>query len=149
MDKKIKILMTGSGAPGWVPLYKCLKDTKLDLEIYGCDLFKQTAGAFYAKKHFKVPRGDDPNYINTLLDLVVKEKINIILPITDPELLPISKNINLFKRNGILIPISDYELIRGNIKLYISEKPMPRGNYTTILVVLSSLDNYLSIILHF
>jgi len=107
--KNIRILLTGSGAPGWVPIYKCLIVANKQLEIYGCDINSQTAGSFYAKKHFTVPPGTDSSYIYTILKLAIKEKIDVILPITDAEILPLSQNISTFKQYDILIPVSSPE----------------------------------------
>src|SRR5258706_15546227 len=110
-DKTLKILLTGSGAPGCVTIYKCLTRRNINIEIYGCDTKKQTAGSFYAKKHFTVPDGSDTNYISKILNLCEKEKIDILLPITDSELLPLSKNKVMFKKHGINIAISDSKAI--------------------------------------
>lgn len=113
--KNIRILLTGSGAPGWVPIYKCLLAGNKQLEIYGCDINSQTAGSFYAKKHFTVPSGTDPTYIAALIKLAIKEKIDVILPITDAELLPLSENISKFKQHNILIPVSSPESLETSL----------------------------------
>ncbi len=105
----IRVLLTGSGAPGWLPIYKCLKNNNgRTIEVYGCDISRQTAGSYYAIKHFQVKKGDDPNFIPYLLKIVRKEKIDIILPITDPELLPLAKNIKLFEKNNVKVAVSSY-----------------------------------------
>jgi carbamoyl-phosphate synthase large subunit len=108
-----KILITGSGAPGWVPIYKCLKNNgdKRPFEIYGCDLVSQTAGSFYAQKHFQVPKGEDKNYTETLLNLAVKEKIDIIVPLSDPEFFALAESRQKFFDRGIKISVSDYHSV--------------------------------------
>lgn len=110
--KKLRILLTGSGAPGWISIYKCLEAADKNLEILSCDVSLNTTGTYLAKKSFTVPMGSNPKYINKLLSLCVKEKIDIVLPITDAELLPLAKHADDFKKKGIIIPISSYSALQ-------------------------------------
>jgi len=105
---KICILLTGGGAPGWISLYKCLKAADKNLEILSCDVSPNTTGAYLAEKSFVVPMGNNPKYIDALLSLCVEQKVDIILPITDAELLPLAKKADDFKKKGIIVPISSY-----------------------------------------
>jgi len=118
----IKVLLTASGAPGWVPIYKCLKtNNERKIEVYGCDVSKHTAGSYYAKKHFQVEMGSEPNFTSHLLDIAKKENIDIILPIADPELLPLAENIELFKKNNIKVAISSHQSLKiatNKLKLF-------------------------------
>jgi len=52
--------------------------------------------------------GNNPKYIDALLSLCVEQKVDIILPITDAELLPLAKKADDFKKKGIIVPISSY-----------------------------------------
>ncbi|MGA2911348.1 MAG: ATP-grasp domain-containing protein [Candidatus Levyibacteriota bacterium] len=104
--RELKILLTGSGAPGWVSIYRCLKAADRNLEILGCDISSKTAGGYIAKKSFTVSPGNSPKYIGELLSLCVKEKVDVVLPITDAELLPLAKKSGLFEKKGIKICVS-------------------------------------------
>jgi carbamoyl-phosphate synthase large subunit len=110
--KKIRILLTGGGAPGWISIYKCLKSTDKNLEILSCDVSPNTTGAYLAEKSFTVPMGNNSKYIDALLSLCVKQKVDIVLPITDAELLPLAKHVDVFKKKGITIPISSYSSLQ-------------------------------------
>jgi carbamoyl-phosphate synthase large subunit len=109
---KTRILLTGGGAPGWISIYKCLKSADKNLEILSCDVFLNTTGTYLAEKSFVVPMGNDPKYIDALLSLCVKQKVDIVLPITDAELLPLAKHADVFKKKGITIPISSYSSLQ-------------------------------------
>nr|WP_315212122.1 ATP-grasp domain-containing protein [uncultured Flavobacterium sp.] len=64
--------------------------------------------------YFKVVRVTKSNYIEELLKLVLANNIKIIIPTIDTELLILSQNIDLFKKYGVEIVISDYE----NVKVF-------------------------------
>jgi carbamoyl-phosphate synthase large subunit len=104
--KKLRILLTGSGAPGWISIYKCLKFADKNIEILASDASLETTGRYIAKKSFVVPLGNSPKYIKALLTLCVKEKVDIVLPITDTELLPLAKHLDLFEKKGIKVCVS-------------------------------------------
>ena len=69
------------------------------------------APAIYdADKYYIVPRITDSNYINVILDICKKEKINGILSLIDPELSLIAYNKTLFEEIGVTLIGSSYEL---------------------------------------
>lgn len=61
---------------------------------------------------FKVPRVTEPNYIEFLLKLVFDNNIKLIIPTIDTELLILSQNIETFKKVGVDIVISDFEIMK-------------------------------------
>ncbi len=60
---------------------------------------------------FTIPRVDNENYINSILDLCIKKEIKIVIPTIDTELLVLSDSKELFLLNNIHIIISDFDLI--------------------------------------
>jgi carbamoyl-phosphate synthase large subunit len=60
---------------------------------------------------FTIPRVDNENYINSILELCIKKEIKIVIPTIDTELLVLSDSKELFLLNNIHIVISDFELI--------------------------------------
>jgi carbamoylphosphate synthase large subunit len=89
LDKKHKILVTGSGCPGWYSVYQSLNVYK-PLSLIGCDIHPNTSGALLADKHYVVSKGDDSRYLIDIKKLVEEEEIDCIIPLTDPELIPLS-----------------------------------------------------------
>lgn len=106
----LNILMTGAGSPGFPGILKSLKQVKeRKIKIIGTDMKKEVAGFYLADKHYVVPPGDSPNYINTIKKIVKKEKIDIVLPLTTNELIPLSKNKDEIEKLGTKVLVSDYE----------------------------------------
>ena len=60
---------------------------------------------------FTIPRVDDENYIDSILELCIKKEIKLVIPTIDTELLILARAIKLFLLNKIQIVISDFDLI--------------------------------------
>jgi len=67
---------------------------------------------FFAHKHYRVPLVNDPNYLGVLECIADKEKIGLVIPTIDQELLLWSKNKENFEKKGIFVSISPSETIR-------------------------------------
>ena len=74
-----------------------------------------SSAAHLADGFFKVPDLSSPNYINELLNICIENKIVLLIPTFDPELLALSQNEELFKKNGITIVISSTDFINKTI----------------------------------
>ncbi|MFH1582610.1 MAG: ATP-grasp domain-containing protein [bacterium] len=135
LKRPIKVLLTASGGPGWVSMYKCLKNNgERELKVYGCDVSEHTAGSYYAEKHFQVEMGSDPKFIPHLLKIAQKEHIDIILPTVDSELLPLAKNIELFKKNNVKVAVSNPQSLKivtnkANLFKFLQDNNLPSPKY--------------------
>ena len=101
------VLVTGAGAPGAPGIIKALREKGI-YTIFSCDVVDETAGKHLSDGYFTVPRGDNENYIEELLNNCINHKINIVFPITTKELIPLSKHKDVFRNKGIEIIVSDY-----------------------------------------
>lgn len=61
--------------------------------------------------YFFLPRVTDSNYIEKLLELCIREKIGLVVPTIDTELLTIAANKHLFSTYGISLAVSDFLLV--------------------------------------
>lgn len=61
--------------------------------------------------YFTIPRVDNENYINSILELCVKKQIKIIVPSIDTELLVLSDSKELFLSNNIQLVVSDFDFV--------------------------------------
>ena len=61
--------------------------------------------------YFTIPRVDNENYINSILDLCKLNEIKIVVPTIDTELLVLSRTKKLFSFNNIKIVVSDFDFI--------------------------------------
>lgn len=56
---------------------------------------------YLADKQYLVPRIDAPKYIDTLLDICIKEKINAVTTFIDPEIMLLAENRDKFEALGV------------------------------------------------
>ena len=108
------ILITSAGRR--VSLIKAFKEVlkklKLKSKVFITDLNPKTApSSYFANGSFKVGRFSDPDYIDRLLAICLKNEITVVIPCLDTELILLAKAKALFKTNGIDIIISNIDLI--------------------------------------
>ena len=71
-----------------------------------------SAACHVADEYFKVPRLDDPGYIDELIKKCLAFKIGLIIPTIDTELLLLATNKNRLENNGIKTVISSEDFIK-------------------------------------
>lgn len=86
------------------------KEIKDEGKIVVTDMSLLAPAIYEADKYYIVPRITDPNYINIILDICKKEKINGVLSLIDPELSILAKNKKKFDELGVKIIGSTYEI---------------------------------------
>jgi carbamoyl-phosphate synthase large subunit len=111
MNKKLNILMTGAGAPGGPGIFKALDATN-SFEVFTCDMNPFSTGILLNKERsFIIPAANDPDFIDTILKLCLKNDISLILPLVTMELFKFSEYRKLFETNGIKVLVSDFETL--------------------------------------
>jgi len=131
-----------------------------DSKVFASDSSPEISAACrVADAYFKVPFVTDCNYIEKLLKIALDNKIKLIIPTIDTELLVLSQHIDFFKRHHIDVLVSDYDNIKTLInkrltnhffeKLEINYAPeFDKKNFTLPLYIKPidgsrSVDNYI------
>ncbi len=92
---------------------KELKKGDANAKVFASDLNPLlSAGCHVADGYFKVPKLDDPLYIEFLVNLCKTNDIGLIVPTIDTELLELSKNKSYFESLGITIVISSTAFVK-------------------------------------
>lgn len=92
-----------------------------DDRIIAADLSNLAPALYVADAHYLVPRIDDPGYLDTILDICRKEKINAVTTLIDPEIELLAKNRGRFEEIGVevLAPYAQTaELCFDKFKMY-------------------------------
>jgi carbamoyl-phosphate synthase large subunit len=108
------ILITSAGKR--VSLVKLFKKTiekyGYDIKVFTTDMNPPLAPAgFVSDGCFQVPRVTDELYIDILLKICTANEIKVIIPTIDTELLVLSENKDLFRKNGINALVADFDFI--------------------------------------
>lgn len=107
--KELRVLFTGVGRR--IELIQAFREAALclgiSLKIYGADM-AGTAPAFaYCDYTRKVCGMRDNDYIPELMEICCKDKIDILIPTIDTDLLILSQNAHLFANTKVLVSKSD------------------------------------------
>lgn len=109
MNKKINILVTGCGGDIGQSIGKILNSEEWVKKLVGCDISEKNAGKFIYENFILNLPCSDPAYIDSLKDIIKLNNIDLIIPVSEPEL-------RFFLKNEIFHKIGDAELILPNRK---------------------------------
>lgn len=105
----MNILILSTGTRNKIVQY--FKKTIGDLgNVIASDMSDLAPSVYDADKFYKVPRITDEGYIDVILNICKKEKINGILTLIDPELSLLAKHKTDFEKLGVTVIGSSYEL---------------------------------------
>ncbi|NVF11535.1 ATP-grasp domain-containing protein [Anaerococcus sp. AGMB00486] len=86
------------------------KENNKSGKVIATDMSEIAPAIYEADKHYIVPRITDNNYLDIILDICKKEKMDGILSLIDPELSLLAMNKEKFDTLGVKIVGSSYEL---------------------------------------
>ncbi|MBK9575100.1 MAG: ATP-grasp domain-containing protein [Rhodoferax sp.] len=106
------VLVTGVGGGGnGEQLVKALHMAGTPYRIVGTDLTVEAAQQSGANVCLALPRANDPNYIDVLLETCEKEKVDVLLPGSEPELRLIAQHAARIREHIKLLAVNDQTLI--------------------------------------
>ena len=109
---KINVLIAGvGGGSHGLEIMKALRLSDLPYYICGVDMSQQSLGLFKADKSYVVPPALNDAYLPTILDICKKEGIQVIFHGSEPDLMVLSENREIFEEMGILLPFNSKEVI--------------------------------------
>jgi len=119
--------MTGAGAPGAAGILKCLKQEPI-FHVLAADANPNAVGRWLNKEFEPVPIAQAPLFIDAVMELCRKNKIDIILPLVTKELIPFAASKDIFEKEGIKILVSSKESLEiANSKSRLYEFLQWRG----------------------
>jgi len=98
--------------------------------VADCNVLAPTL--YIADKHYIVPRIDNPNYLNVIKDICIKENIKALFSLIDPELSLISKHKKEFIELGVIPFVSDYDQVEISFNKYSFYEFCSQNNFPTV-----------------
>lgn len=126
----MNILITSAGSRNKIVQY-FKKEINGNGKVITTDMSNLAPAIYDADKFYLVPRIDHKDYIQTLLDICEKEKIDCIFSLIDPELSLIAKNKSKFLEIGVTPLISDYNAVELAFDKYEMYKFLTSNNFKT------------------
>lgn len=106
--KELRILVTGVGRR--IELLQAFRQAALrlnvSLKLYGADMAGTAPALAYCDYTRKVCAMRDPQYIPQLVDICVADKVDLVMPTIDTDLLILSRNTDAFEEIGTKVLIS-------------------------------------------
>lgn len=113
MSKEIHILFTGVGRR--VELIQAFREAALclnvTLKLYGADMTNTAPALYYCDFYRPVCGMREDSYIDELLTICKKDRIDLVIPTIDTDLLVLSENKNRFEEIGTKVLISSPDMI--------------------------------------
>jgi carbamoyl-phosphate synthase large subunit len=75
------VLVTAAGAPGTAALLRGLRENgERDVKLVGADMSERSVGKHLCDAFHLVPAGSDPAFADAVLEIVEREKVDVVLP---------------------------------------------------------------------
>ncbi len=107
-----RILVTGTGGPSGFSFMRALRGEAL--EFVSADIDPHAPGLFLVDPAHRVllPRGDDPDFAETVLELCRDLDVDVVVPTVDSELLPMAENRDEFTDAGVSVLVAPTRALR-------------------------------------
>ncbi len=110
--KETPVLVTGVGGGGvGEQIIFALRVAEIPYRIISTDADPFSLGLYSADKGYLVPRATTESYLGRLLEICHEESVKVLIPGSEAELVIISKNKDLFKKEGILLLMNSSDVI--------------------------------------
>jgi|GEM_PF-3905620 len=111
MRDDIRIAVTSVGSGIGQSIVNSCRLSHLPIVLVGLDVNAMAYGAYDCDIQRLVPPYVSPDYLETVLDICVAEKIGLLIPGLDGELPLISKHIDMFLEKGIKVLIAGHDFV--------------------------------------
>lgn len=108
----INILFTSSGRRvSLIKKFKGLVEHDMSVKVITADFNINVATTSISDKHYKVPKVKDREYMDEIIEICKREKVNLLIPLIDTELEVFAEHKGKFSDIGVLIMLSSKQLI--------------------------------------
>jgi carbamoyl-phosphate synthase large subunit len=109
----LTVVVTASGAPGTAALLRALRENgERDVRLVGTDMSAQAVGRHLCDAFHVVPRGSDPDFADTVLDIAKREGASAVLPQSSFDLPGLATARERFAAAGVAALVASPEAVR-------------------------------------
>ena len=90
--RPITVLLTAAGVPGAAALVRALRENgEREVRVVGTDMSELASGRHLCDAFAVVPGGEEPTFVDALLELCARETVDAVLPQSSYELLALAE----------------------------------------------------------
>lgn len=132
--KDLTILLSASSSPSMPGMLKCFKNNgERNIKIVGVDMTADPSAKHMVDAFYRVPAATAPEYIDIILEICKKEKVDVYFPNISAEVSAVSARKEEFDALGVKLSVSNMESVAiSNNKLHTYQAlekagiPVPR-----------------------
>jgi carbamoyl-phosphate synthase large subunit len=109
---KKTIAVTAVGGGVGQSVLRALRLSRLQLTIIGMDADSWGAGLYTCDKGYIVPLSKDKSYFKKLLNIAIKEKVEVLISGSDPEVSALAKSRDELISHGIIPVVGSHEAVK-------------------------------------
>lgn len=143
--KDITVLYSASNSPTspGISMWN-RKITERKVRSVGMDMTSDPSAKYMTDVFYRVPPATDKDYIDIVLDICRKEKVDIFIPGISAELPKIAERMDEFKELGVIVSISNQESIKiANNKLHTYQELEKVGIPVPKYYPVSSVEDFI------
>ncbi len=106
-----RVLVTGAGGPSGISILRALEGEPVTMLAGDIDPYAAGLYLVSAERRSLLPRGDDPRLADDLLARCRRERIDVVVPTVDSELLPLARRREDFAAAGVTLVLASVETL--------------------------------------
>ena len=111
--KIMTVMITSIGSVTAQGVIKGLRaQSECAVRIISTDMKANNAGRYFSDAFYQVPRPSDDTYLAVLLEICKNERVDLLIPIHDQELLPVAEHAHAFTALNCVAVVSNPDTIR-------------------------------------
>ena len=140
--KAITVLITAAGNVFMPGTTACITNNgERKVRLIGADMNDDKTMLQMCDAYYPVPRGDDPSYIDTLLEICRRESVDVLIPIMSVELNALAESRSRFEEIGTIVSVSNLEALRiSNNKLNLFNYMKSLGIQCADFISINNID---------
>lgn len=144
----LNVLVTMVGAQTSPGILRAIKrNDEREIYLVGVDPVRLVPGAYFVDKFYQVTPSfeDESKYIEELLRISKEEAIDIILPCGNEDCIAMSKNMDLFIENDVVVVSSNYCTLQNAFDKYIAYNIISRitPEYAPAYHLVKNIDDFI------
>lgn len=120
--KDITVMLTASGSQFAPGIIKCLKKNgERKITVIGGDMGADLSNRFLVDRFYQIPSAKAADYVQKVVEICEKEKVDILIPQMSAELSPYLEHIELFERVGTTVSMTlneNVNIANNKLKLF-------------------------------